>query len=93
MRFFFHLFDRLTWEDEEGEELADIGAARVSAMGRMRRIAAGAAWQGRFNPDHGIRVSDEAGATLFALTFRDALWTPPRRPSNGRGPRRFILRP
>jgi hypothetical protein len=78
-RFFFHFFDRLTWQDEEGEELTDRGAARVRATGRVLRIAADAAWPGGLNPDHGIRVADEQGVILFALTFRDVLWRPPRR--------------
>lgn len=78
-RFFFHFFDQLSWDDEAGEVLADIAAARVSARGRMFRIAAGAAWPGRLHPDHGLRVSDERGVTLFALTFGETLWSPPAR--------------
>ncbi len=78
-RFFFHYFDQLTWHDEAGEELADIAAARVSARGRMSRIAAGVPWPREMNPDHGVRVSDETGEPLFALTFRDAFHSPPGR--------------
>ena len=78
-RFFFHFFDQLTWQDETGEELADIAAARVRARGRMFRIAAGAAGPGRLHPDYGVRVSDDEGVTLFALTFRDTFWSPPKR--------------
>lgn len=90
-RFFFHFFDQLTWQDEAGEELADIAAARVSARGRMFRIVAGVAWPGRLHPDHGVRVSDEKGVTLFALTFRDTCWSPPKRP-RGRSPGRITAR-
>ncbi len=66
-RFFFHIDDHVHEIDEDGQELADAGEARVQAIifaGSLLRDDPGLVWDGRRLE---IRVTDEAGKPVTAV--------------------------
>lgn len=67
MRFHFHTEDGQTFPDEEGTELPDLASACVEAtkvLGELLRE-----WPHDLCDQHkvGMRVADDAGATLFTV--------------------------
>ena len=73
MRYFFHFMDGVEATDSEGIECADAVAARNQAIVEARALAAEDVQNGRLNLRDRIVVSDQDGATLFIVTFRDAI--------------------
>ena len=72
-RFFFHVCNGngLT-EDEEGQELGDVEAARRRAVIEARDIMSHEMREGELNLASFIEVQNEAGEYLFTLPFSDA---------------------
>jgi hypothetical protein len=68
-RYFFHVIDGKDLPDTEGTELADIEEARAEAVvlsGELLRDLGGRFWN---SSEWQIRVEDEAGDKVCALTF------------------------
>jgi hypothetical protein len=68
-RYFFHIIDGQEIIDEEGTELAGVNEARAEAIvlsGEMLRDSGGKFWN---NGVWQLRVTDEAGDKVCALTF------------------------
>ena len=68
-RYFFHVINGTEMIDDEGTELADLSAARSEAIvvsGEMLKDLGGKFWH---NGEWQIRVTDEAGHKVCALTF------------------------
>jgi hypothetical protein len=72
-RFFFHLYDDFIVLDEEGSDLADVGAARCEAIRSARSIMAEQIIHGRLNLGHRIEVEDANGEPVLTLTFGEAV--------------------
>jgi hypothetical protein len=68
-RYFFHVVDGKEIIDHDGTELADVAAARAEAIvvsGEMLKDMGGKFWN---TGEWQIRVTDEAGDRVCALTF------------------------
>lgn len=77
-RFYFHLRDDVSADDEEGKELPDIGAARAQAEKYARALAAASvAERGILNLDHRIEVTNEAGQDALTVRFADVVTIEP----------------
>lgn len=73
-RFFFHLRNSTGYvKDEEGEDLPDLKAARNSAVASVRSIISEESKSGCVDLRGRIEVADEAGHTVLALPFSEAL--------------------
>lgn len=71
-RYFFHLSNDVTVEDEEGQICADDAEARLVAIREARELIADSiAMHGRVVLSHSIEVHDENGPR-FTLRFGDA---------------------
>ena len=70
-RYFIHIFDGTATWDEDGEELAGLGAARLTALRVMAEVAASRS--DRFWQDGSLRivVQDEARTDVVVLEMRD----------------------
>lgn len=71
-RYRFHVRDDLHTDDAEGAELPDLESARETAMEAARELVCADIKNGWLNLDHSIEVTDDEGATLFTVTFREA---------------------
>jgi hypothetical protein len=68
-RYFFHIIDGKEIIDDEGTELAGLDEARAEAIvvsGEMLRDSGGKFWN---NGIWQLRVTDDAGRKVCALTF------------------------
>ena len=72
-RFYFHLRDDFDADDEEGQELAGLAAAREAAVGQARQIAAEDVRQGCLNLGYSIEIANEEGEVVATVTFEDAV--------------------
>ncbi len=72
-RFFFHVYDDIVAQDEEGTELPNLAAARLHALMGARDLIAEQVRHGHFELSHWIDVIDEHGEKVLTLTFRDAV--------------------
>ena len=73
-RFFFNIRNGSGFtEDEEGRTLADAEEARREALKGARDLIADEAKQGRIDLAGSIDVTDEAGAPVLSVPFRDAV--------------------
>ena len=72
-RYFFHVFDDVIAEDEEGIELPNLAAARLKALIGARDLIAEQVRRGYFVLSHWIDVVDEQGEKVLTITFRDAV--------------------
>ena len=73
-RYYFHLHNDLTTTDEEGRELADVGAARRAAEEDAREMAGRSVQcDGRLDLEHYVEVTDERGASVARIRFGDAV--------------------
>jgi hypothetical protein len=72
-RYFFHLYDDLIAKDEEGVELPNVAAARLTALKGARDVIAEQVKRGYFVLSHWIDVVDEQGEPVMTVTFRDAV--------------------
>jgi len=68
----FHVRNSEHTDDEEGTELPDLAAARQHALEGARDLVCSDIKKGWLNLDHYIEVTDDTGALLFRLTFREA---------------------
>lgn len=74
MRYFFHIRSvRGTILDEEGDELADAGQARLNAVQAVRELVAGQIRIGQTIPDNSMEVHDEAGSLVCTVSFHGFL--------------------
>ena len=71
-RFYFHLYNGVVAEDDEGLELFDAAAAREKALDSARAMVCESVKQGHLNLEHRIEVTDERGDSVLSVTFRDA---------------------
>jgi hypothetical protein len=72
-RYYFHLYNDTTSRDDEGKELPDRSAAQQQALDYARDMAAVTVREGRLNLAHRIEVTDQDGALVVNLPFRDAI--------------------
>lgn len=72
-RYFFHLFDDIIVQDEEGVELPNLAAARLRALIGARDIISEQVRHGYFVLSHRIDVADEQGEKVLTVTFKDAV--------------------
>jgi hypothetical protein len=73
-RYFFHLRNDMDVPDPEGQELADLDAARAQAVAYAIDMAAASVLEHRkVNLQHRIEVEDEAGQVLETVKFGDAV--------------------
>jgi len=72
-RYYFHLLNDLTVRDEEGIELPNLACAMQRAATSARDMAAQSVREGHLVLDHRIEVTDETGATVGVVHFRDVV--------------------
>ena len=72
-RYFFHVYDDIVAQDEEGQELPNPAAARLKALQGARELIAEQVKHGHFVLSHWIDVVDEQGEAVLTLAFRDAV--------------------
>jgi hypothetical protein len=72
-RYFFHVYDDVIAQDEEGAELPNLAAARLKAFIGARSLIAEQVQRGYFVLSHWIDVVDEQGEKVLTVTFRDAV--------------------
>jgi hypothetical protein len=72
-RYFFHVYDDVIAEDEEGAELPNLAAARLNALHGARDLIAEQVRRGYIVLSHWIDVMDEQGEKVLTITFRDAV--------------------
>lgn len=73
VRYFFHLYNDIDTQDEEGIELADETAARKHAEGEARTMAAESVRKGHLDLSHFIEVATDSGPPLFKVTFGEVV--------------------
>jgi hypothetical protein len=72
-RFYFHLYNDTVSCDDEGRVCPDQSSARQQAMAYARDMAAVSVRDGHLNLSHRIDVTDQDGAVIVTLPFRDAV--------------------
>ena len=72
-RYYFHLLNDLTVRDEEGIELPNLACAMQRAAVSARQMAAESVREGRLVLQHRIEVTDETGAIVGVVHFRDVV--------------------
>jgi hypothetical protein len=60
-------------EDTEGQELADLGAARTAAIEGVRSLLSEEARQGQLDLSGTIEIADADGNILLIVPFSDAV--------------------
>ena len=75
-RYFFNLVDGVRIDDEEGQELPDLDAARAEAVKSARSMMADAIWTGRLPLDEEIEIVDRHGHVLAIVAFTEAVHVP-----------------
>jgi hypothetical protein len=72
-RYYFHVQNHITVEDEQGQDLADLSAARRTALNYARDFVCESIHEfGNVNLEHYVRVTDEAEQEVYRVTFREA---------------------
>jgi repressor of nif and glnA expression len=72
--FHLHLHNRLGFiRDEEGKELADLGAAHALALESIRDILSEEAKKGIVDLRGRVEIADPAGQVLQVVTFPEAV--------------------
>jgi hypothetical protein len=72
-RYFFHIYDELELDDDEGLELADDEAARNQALAGARAMMCDQLKAGQLTLHHRVEVESEAGESILILPFGDAV--------------------
>jgi hypothetical protein len=73
-RYFFNLRrDGETVSDVEGDEFANVEAARSSAINAVREMAAALIKNGQAVADEYMDVSDDKGQLVFTVSFHDVV--------------------
>jgi len=73
--YYFNLLDGVRIDDEEGQELADDGAAHAEAVRSARSMMADAVWTGRLPLDESIEIVAH-GKVVAVVAFSDAVTLP-----------------
>lgn len=71
-RFYFHVYNHVVTMDEEGQDLADAGAAMREAIRSARALICEDIRNGGVDLRHRIEVEDDKGAPVLSLAYRDA---------------------
>lgn len=72
-RFYFHVYDDLVARDEEGILLPSVQAAKLQALAGARELMQEQLKHGYIALSHWIDVTDEGGALVLHLLFKDAV--------------------
>jgi len=72
-RFFFHVHDDVIARDVEGVELLNAEVAKAMAISAARALAAEQVRKGTLVLHHKIEVTDETGAHVATIAFKDAV--------------------
>jgi hypothetical protein len=73
-RFYLHIRNGAGYaEDFEGQELADLDAARAAAIEGVRSVLSEEARQGELDLSGSIEIADGDGNILMVLPFSDAV--------------------
>ena len=72
-RYYFHLYDDIVVEDEDGLELPDADAGYLTALRNIRSMLAEQVMDGRLNLSHRIEIEDAEGRAVKTVAFRDAV--------------------
>jgi hypothetical protein len=73
-RYYFHLRDDMSVDDEEGQELADLDAARrTAAKYALDMSAASILEHAKINLNHRIEVADGGGEIVLTVEFGDVV--------------------
>lgn len=73
-RFYFHLSNQIGFvPDEEGEEVADLDAAKLRAIENIRSILAGEVAEGRLDMNGSIQIAGANGAVIATVRFAEAV--------------------
>jgi hypothetical protein len=72
-RYFFHVYDDVIAQDDEGRELPNLAAARLEALRGARALIGEQVSHGYIVLSHWIDVVDEHGDNVLTITFRDAV--------------------
>ena len=72
-QYFFHVYDDIIAQDEEGNNLPNEAAARLQALKGARELAAEQVKRGYLVRSHWIDVADENGDVLMTITFGNAV--------------------
>jgi hypothetical protein len=72
-RYFFHLYNDIYAQDEEGRELPDLEVAHANAVREARELMMETLSKGELDLSHRIEVTDETGAVLATITFGEAV--------------------
>ena len=72
-RYFFHVYDDIVAQDEEGAELPNLAAARLYALKGARDLISEQVRRGYFVLSHWIDVVDQQGEKVLTVTFQEAV--------------------
>lgn len=72
-RYFFNVVDGTRIDDDEGQNLADLDAARLTAIHSARRIMGHEIWSGRLPLNEVIEITDPTGRVLLIVPFKEAV--------------------
>ena len=72
-RYFFHLYNDVVAEDEEGQDLPDLAAAREYALRNIRDLMTEEVMKGRLILRHRIEIADEQGKRVLTVPFSEAV--------------------
>ena len=71
-RYFFHVRNDLSVDDEEGLELPDLAAVRSKARQGVRDLVCEGVRRGEVNLEHYVFVTDEQVQEILRLKFSEA---------------------
>jgi hypothetical protein len=71
--FYFNLFNGIDVIDEKGSDLPDVGAARITAVRRLREFACDQIFRGHLIFASRVEITDEAGQVLEFIPLRDTV--------------------
>jgi hypothetical protein len=72
-RYYFHLYNDVVAEDEEGQDLPDLAAAREYALRNIRDLMTEEVMKGRLILRHRIEIADEQGKRVLTVPFSEAV--------------------
>jgi hypothetical protein len=72
-RFYFNVYDDMVATDDEGLELPNLDAARLTAVSGARDLMCSQLRHGYIVLSHRIDVVDDSGAIVLHLPFADAI--------------------
>lgn len=72
-QYYFHLYNDVISCDGEGQDLPDRSAAKRHALAYARDMAAVTVKEGHLNLAHRIEVTDQDGAVVVTMPFREAV--------------------